>query len=141
MFWTRAKNMPFHATLGGQLDLVNRFFHAHKQQRRIRSAPAFNLWADDSSAVLTSEMPGVALESLDIGVSGRDVTVKGGRSEEIESERKIVRNERAGGQFERAFQLPYQIDAEKVEAKLTDGVLEIVLPRAENDKPRKITIS
>lgn len=120
---------------------MDRFFHTHGQQRIRRAAPAFNLWADDEGAVLTSELPGVALDNLEITVSGRDVTVKGGRKEEIEPEQKMIRAERVAGQFERAFQLPYQIDSERVEAKLTNGALEITLPRAEKDKPRKIAIS
>ena len=141
MFWTRANAIPFSATLGRQMDIVNRLFKAREHQPRARTAPAFNLWADDNGAVLTSEIPGVTLESLDITVSGRDVTVKGCRKEEDVEGQKAIRKERANGEFERAFQLPYQIDAEKVEAKLANGVLEIALPRAENDKPRKITIS
>lgn len=141
MFWTRMRNEPLSATLGRQMDLFNRVLQSQGQPRRHRSAPAFNLWSDDTGAVLTSEIPGVTLDSLEITVSGRDVTVKGSRKEEVESGLKMVRKERANGQFERAFQLPYQIDAEKVEARLTNGVLEIVLPRSENDKPRKIAIS
>lgn len=141
MFWTRMRNEPFSATLGRQLELFNRCFRPQSQPQRQRGGPAFNLWADDNGAVLTSEIPGVTLDNLEIAVSGRDVTVKGSRNDDEEADRKVVRKERAHGQFERAFQLPYRIDAEKVEAKLANGVLEIALPRAEEDRPRKITIS
>lgn len=141
MFWTRANTIPFSATLGRQMDLVNRLFKAREIQPCVRTAPAFNLWGDDNGAVLTSEIPGVTLESLDIAVSGRNVTVKGSRKDEVEEGRNAICRERVSGEFERTFQLPYQIDAGKVEAKLAHGVLEIALPRAENDKPRKIVIS
>lgn len=141
MFWTRTRNEPFSATMGRQFDLFNRFLANRQQEQNTRIAPAFNLWVDENSAVLTSEIPGVELDSLEITVTGKDVGVKGIRKEDVEDGRKVARRERGEGEFERAFQLPFQIDSEKVEAKLVNGVLEIVLPRDENDKPRKIVIS
>lgn len=141
MFWTRAKSFPFASTLSRQADMFNRLVGQHDQSRRIHSAPTFNLWADENGAVLTSEIPGVELGQLEITVSGRDVSVKGSRPAEPVEGAQAVRRERAAGEFERAFQLPFQVDAEKVEAKFVNGVLEVTLPRAEYDKPRKINIS
>lgn len=141
MFWTRTRNEPFSATMSRQFDLVNRLFNNRQQEQSARVAPAFNLWLDDDSAVLTSEIPGVEMESLEITVAGKDVGVKGVRKDEVAEGGKVVRHERGSGEFEREFQMPFQIDSEKVEAKLVNGVLEIVLPRAENDRPRKISIS
>jgi HSP20 family protein len=50
------------------------------------------------------------------------------------------RQERRYGAFLRTFRLPFRVDAEKVEASFAKGVLQIALPRAEEDKPRKITV-
>lgn len=142
MFWSRNFPMAPRATLSNPLDLFNRFFSAPGHHAASVSAPAFNIWADEESAVVTSELPGVQLADVDITVSGNTVAVKGGRqSGELGEKDHRVRQERPAGQFERSFRLGFQIDASRVEARLVNGILEITLPRAENDKPRKINIS
>lgn len=105
------------------------------------SFPAFNIWSNEDGAVVTSEIPGVKMEDLDITVSGKDITISGSRKEDDATDTRFVRHERPAGEFSRSFQLPFQIDSTKVNAKLANGVLQIDLPRAENDKPRKITIT
>lgn len=141
MFWPRSNSVPHRDTIGNPMAMFNRFFGSSCVPGATRSAPAFNLWSDESGSVLTSELPGVKLEDLDITVSGSVVTVKAARKEEqAEKETRICR-ERPQGQFERAFDLSYTIDAAKVEAKLANGVLEISLPRAEAERPRKISIN
>lgn len=142
MFWTR--NIPARrcATVGSPMEMFSRFFAAPERAGAPVAAPVFNIWADDSGAVLTSELPGVRLEELDITVSGKSITVKGTRDgEEVGEKARRARNERPAGAFERSFQLGFQVDASRVEAKLANGVLEVTLPRAENDKPRKITVN
>ena len=140
MFWTR--NIPAGrlATISSPMEMFSRFLAA--PGRAPLSSPAFNLWADEDGAVLTSELAGVRLEDVDITVSGKSITVKGTRNgEETGDKARQVRNERPAGAFERTFQLGFQVDASRVEARLTDGVLEVTLPRAENDKPRKIIVT
>lgn len=141
MFWTRTRPELFNATMNRNMDAFNRFFGNHECHQPRRSAPAFNVWGDDDGVVLTSEMSGVELENLEITVSGRDVSVKGERKEDAAGEKSVARRERGSGAFERAFQLPFQIDTEKVTAQLVNGVLEVTLPRAEKDKPRKINVA
>lgn len=141
MFWTR--NMPLidRSTLGNHLDMFDRFFSGSDRNSGT-SFPPFNIWSDEDGAVVTSELPGVKLESVEITVSGKSVTVKGSRIEEEPGENvRSVRRERATGEFERNFKLNFQVDSGKVAAKLANGVLEIHLPRAENDKPHKIAVS
>lgn len=139
MFWSRSNPIARRDTFDNQLDLFNRFLGGPGFQHS--SFPAFNIWSDDDGAVITSELPGVDMQDLDITVSGNNITVKGSRSEgEAENGSQRVRRERPSGTFERSFELGFQIDAAKVEAKMANGVLEISLPRAENDKPRKIGV-
>lgn len=141
MFWTRSRELSPRATFGNHADLFNRFFSGTGFSSAA-SYPPFNIWADENGAVVTSELPGVKLEDLDITVSGKDVAVKGSRGEEGCGEgEKRVRRERPAGAFERKFQVGFQVDAGRVEARLANGVLEIRLPRAESDKPHKITVS
>lgn len=139
MFWTRSNSIAKRDTFDNQLDVFNRFLGGPGLQHS--SYPAFNIWSDEDGAVITSELPGVKMQELDITVSGKNITVKGSRSEgEAQEGAQRVRRERPSGNFERSFELGFQIDAAKVEAKMVNGVLEISLPRAENDKPRKISV-
>lgn len=141
MFWTRHMPLVDRSTFGSQLDMFDRFFSTVERNGGT-SFPPFNIWSDEDGAIITSELPGVKLENIEITVSGKSIVVKGARSEEEAGENvRSVRRERATGEFERNFKLGFQVDAAKVEAKLANGVLEIQLPRAENDKPHKIAVS
>ncbi len=103
--------------------------------------PAINVWSNDESAVVTAELPGVDPEDIDISVVGDTLTLTGSRRPtELKEGEKYHRRERGYGQFTRSFQLPFQVEADKVEAQFEKGVLHISLPRAEADKPRKIAI-
>lgn len=141
MFWTRANQIQGRTTPSSPMELFDRFLHANPLGQSGSGFPAFNMWADDEGAVLTSELPGVSIGDLDITVSGRNITVKGTRKVD-EGEEKIgrMRRERPAGDFERSFQLPYSVESGRVEASLKNGVLRITLPKAENDKPRKVAV-
>ena len=99
-----------------------------------------NVWTNEDGAVVTAELPGVAPEDIDISVVNETLTVTGTRSPEEVEGATYHRRERTYGRFTRSFQLPFQIDGEKVEASFEHGVLHIHLPRSEADKPRRITI-
>lgn len=141
MFWTRTRSSAPRATLRDQLDLFNRFIGANGGGDSSPAFPAFNVWSNDEGATITSELPGVRMEDLDITVSGKQVTIKGARKEGEGYDVRYMRRERPAGDFSRAFELPFQIDGGKVSAKLSQGVLQIDLPRAEIDKPKKIAVS
>lgn len=128
------------ATCGKPMDLVDRIIGGALGSS-VSAYPAFNVWADNEGATVTSELPGVTMDGLDVTVQGKVVTVKGSRANPAAEDAGYLRRERRVGEFSRSFELPFQIDAGKVEAKLANGVLEISLPRAENDKPRKIAIA
>lgn len=103
--------------------------------------PLINLWASDAGYVLTAELPGLAAEDLDIAVCDNTVTLRGVRKPEpCENGHTYHRRERGLGPFSRSLELPFEVDAEKVEATLRHGVLHLVLPRSEKDKPKKIQI-
>lgn len=140
MFRSRTRQFSRFDTMDSPMDMFNRFIGSHNMQHVF---PSFNLWANDDGAVLTSELPGVNMDDLDITVSGKQVTVKGARknAEQPAEGAQVVRQERMEGGFERSIQLPFNIEVGKVEAKLQNGVLEVTLPRAEIDKPRKITVN
>jgi HSP20 family protein len=83
----------------------------------------------------------VDINDLGISVVGNNLTISGNRESEVTDENTTYhRQERNCGYFSRSIELPYQVDSEKTEASLEDGVLKIVLPRSEADKPRRISV-
>jgi len=110
----------------------------------LRSAPSFpalNIWSNEDELIITAEVPGINPEDLDLSVVGDNLTLKGERkAEEMDENARYHRQERGYGSFSRTVQLPFPVDIDKVDANFTNGVLEITMPRAEADKPRKIAV-
>jgi len=104
------------------------------------SFPAINVWEGGDCLYAEAEVPGVARENLDILVVGNELTVKGRRSEPEGKEVSYHRRERGTGEFSRTLTLPVEIKADSVEAALKDGVLTLKLPKADEARPRKITV-
>jgi len=103
--------------------------------------PAINVWTSPEGAVVTAELPGMKADDIDISAVGETVTLSGVRkSMEASDDVKYHRQERGFGQFTRTFELPFTVEADGVDAMFENGVLQISLPRAEADKPRKITV-
>lgn len=103
--------------------------------------PAVNVWANGDSAIVTAELPGIDPSAVDISLTGKSVTLRASREpDEAKNGDSYHRRERWYGRFSRTIELPYAIDAGKVEAKFNRGVLHLNLPRAEEEKPRKIAI-
>ena len=103
--------------------------------------PAVNMWQGPDSAALTAELPGIDPGDIDISVKEDVVTVSGERKPPAGDDATVWhRRERAYGRFSRVVQLPYRIDPDRIEARMSDGVLQIELHRPEADKPRRINI-
>lgn len=103
--------------------------------------PAVDVWRGEQGIVLTTELPGLDIESLDVTVHGDIVTLKGTRQAEVLGEgAKYHRQERATGAFTRSLQLPYRVDPQRTEARYEQGVLTVVLPQVEEEKPKKVTV-
>jgi HSP20 family protein len=104
------------------------------------SFPALNAWEDRENIYVEAELPGLAIENLDIQVKGDELTIAGERKPKTADGLTYHRRERGTGAFRRLVRLPVEIDAEKVEASLRDGILTLRLPKAEAVKPRKIEV-
>ncbi len=103
--------------------------------------PAMNVWTNEKGAVVTAELPGVNPDDIDISVVGNTLTLSGGRQpDELKEGEKYHRRERGYGKFTRSLQLPFDVNAGKVDASFSKGVLHISLPRVEEQKPKKITV-
>jgi HSP20 family protein len=103
--------------------------------------PAMNVWMNEEGAVVTAELPGVDVKDLEINVVGETLTLSGERKPlDLPKEAVVHRQERGMGKFTRTIDLPFNVDSGKVQATLEKGILRILLPRAEQDKPRKIQV-
>jgi HSP20 family protein len=103
--------------------------------------PAVNVWVNGEDAVMSSEIPGINREAIDISVSGNTVTLSGTRpASERKEDESWHRHELWHGDFSKTIQLPFNIDANKVHASYKNGVLHVSLPQMEAEKPRKIQI-
>ena len=85
-------------------------------------------------------MPGVALDGVDITLERRVLTIRGRSASNDHAGYQQVYSEYSNGDYERAFTLSESIDRERIEATLKDGVLHLILPKAETAKPRKIEL-
>lgn len=103
--------------------------------------PRTNLFEDGDNFEIQAEVPGIAKDDLNIKIQGNYLEISGKRSVDPPEGYKIHRNERGSGTFSRSFTLPDNVDAEKVEATLKDGILYLTLPKSEAAKPKQITIS
>jgi HSP20 family protein len=103
--------------------------------------PSLNLTEDAERYLVRAELPGLKADELDIQVVGKSLTVSGERRIPSEGESvRYHRREREAGRFSRVIGLPGDIDPGKVEAKMENGLLTVVLPKAEAAKPRQISV-
>ena len=122
---------------------MNRLFRdwpAWAQGSTVSGYPAMNVWTDEDSAIVTAELPGMDREMIDISVEDDTLTVRGERQPDEQEGVTYHRRERRYGTFVRTFRLPFRVEAEEVEAMYTNGVLKVVLPRAAEEKPKKISV-
>ncbi len=103
--------------------------------------PAINIYDNGEGYVARAELPGVDPKDVEVTVTGNTLNIKGKREIPDAGEKVAYhRRERAAGQFNRAFRLPDAVDSAKVEARFTNGILEVMLPKAEQAKQRKVQI-
>ena len=104
-------------------------------------APAVDIFETAENIVMKAELPGVSRENIDIQVRDNTLTLKGERKFEREvKDENYLRIERSYGAFQRAFSLPTVIQQDKIEAVFKDGVLEVMLPKAEEAKPKQVKV-
>jgi len=103
--------------------------------------PAVDVHESEDSYLLSFDVPGIPREAIKIDAQNGRLTVSGERSHvETANDKLYKRVERSFGRFERSFQLPKDIDDAKIQARYENGVLEVMLPKAEVAKPRSIQI-
>jgi len=104
--------------------------------------PPVDIMEEKDRILMTAELPGFKESDIEIQMEGNLLTLRGERKSEVEKEgRTFHRMERSYGQFVRSFTLPNNVDRERIQAKFSNGLLEIELPKREEAKPKQIKIS
>lgn len=115
----------------------------HRMARRLAEQPQYrslgvNIREEDDAYILSALVPGLKAEDLNIQVLENVVSIEGEYKAE---EAEYLLSELPSGSFRRTLRLPAEVDSEKVEAKIADGVLTLTLPKAESARPKKIKIA
>ena len=103
--------------------------------------PALNLVENDDQLFVEAELPGVAFSDVEITVADNTLTVSGTRVLSAPDDVNALRQERSDFVFERSLVLPTQVDVDAVEARMTNGVLSITLPKVTESRTRRIAVN
>jgi HSP20 family protein len=105
------------------------------------SLPAVDMYQTDNEIVVKAALPGIKADEVQINVTGEVLTIKGEVKEKEEVKEKAYHlREQHWGMFERSLVLPTDVIADKAKADFENGILTITLPKAEEVKPKSITI-
>jgi HSP20 family protein len=104
------------------------------------AAPRTNLYDTGDQFEVKAEIPGLSKDDLKIMIQGNYLELSGTRKAETPEGYKVHRVERGNATFTRSFTLPSDVEVEKVEARLENGILNLTLPKAEAAKPKQISI-
>ncbi len=102
--------------------------------------PGVDIFEDDSGITLHADMPGVSREHLSVHVEGDLLSIKGDADIQLPEGMEPLYAEVRANRYERSFTLSSEMDTEKVEANLNNGVLTLRIPKREEHKPRKIEV-
>jgi HSP20 family protein len=128
---------------------VDRMFHPLLQRGDDTSrvvggewAPAVDIKEEDNRYVIRADIPGVKPDDVEVTMENGVLTIRGERKfEESEERENFKRIERSHGIFYRRFSLPDNTDAEAVEAKGQDGVIEVIIPKTAEKQPKRIEVT
>lgn len=125
-----------HRQLENWMDRAFAGSNGESVERRLTLTPRMDIAETGKGYELTADMPGMRDKDVDIAVSNDVLTITGDRSYEQESDgRNVHLSERGFGAFRRSFSLPDDVDQDHIQARLTNGVLEVLLPKTEEVAP------
>src|SRR6202047_4778746 len=101
--------------------------------------PAVDVYQDKEQFTVYAELPGLKKEEIEISLHDDTLTISGERKREESTEQEFL-TERSYGKFQRSLTLPSAVDAEAVKANYKNGLLQVVLPKAEQTKPKQIEV-
>jgi HSP20 family protein len=139
--WNFSRRLEAFENLRKQFNFMNDAFMGVTPGRKAGVFPLINLTEDKNHYYLRAELPGIQSNDLDIQATGTTVSLSGERKIPAENkESKYHRREREAGKFSRMLNLSSEIDPDRVDAVLSDGILKVVLPKSEKARPKQINI-
>ena len=102
--------------------------------------PAVDLFESEEALSLVLDLPGVSRETLDVQLTGDELTVRGERKPVVPEQSVRAHGERLFGQFQRTFKIGVPVQADAIDATYREGVLTVRVPKAQSVKPRKIEV-
>jgi HSP20 family protein len=105
------------------------------------SYPPINVFRKGDDFMVIAELPGVSSSEIDIQVRRNAIRISGSKKIGYSEKASLHRRERIAGAFDRTVSLPIEIDAEKAKAEYRNGILGVLLPRAERDRPKSIKVA
>ncbi|MBP9886294.1 MAG: Hsp20/alpha crystallin family protein [Leptospiraceae bacterium] len=103
--------------------------------------PPVNVYVNKDDALLTALVPGYDPSSIELSIVENKVHIKGNQKQtEIPQNFEVHRQEIVNKDFSRTVELPFRVNLDRVDARFKNGVLTVKLPKAEADKPRKISV-
>lgn len=143
--WTRRNRNELGALRSQMDDLFNSFFRGLDTPFSLfgeRTWPAIDVAEKDDAVMVRAEVPGCKPEDIDISVYGNTLTLSGEKKESHEANGDgYYHMESTWGSFRREIPLSAEVDSEKIEAVVKDGVLTVTLPKAEKSKAVKVKVT
>ncbi len=124
-------------------DRINRLFAEQSRGEAASArtwAPVVDIMETESDLIVRAELPGLKQDDINIEVTSESLTLRGERKFDETAKDQYLRVERPYGPFQRSFTIGVPVQPDKVKATYKDGVLEVVIPKAEEVKPKKIQI-
>jgi HSP20 family protein len=121
--------------------VLDSMFAPDRTEETAASAPVMNAYGSTDEIVIDFELPGVDPKDVEFSVLEDTLSLKARRELPTLKENQVWHcQERTSGDFERTLKLPFKVDANQVKATFKNGVLSVVLPRIEAEKPKRIEI-
>jgi HSP20 family protein len=102
--------------------------------------PTADIFEDDDALTVVLEMPGVDRDNIDVSIENGVLTVEGRINFDKYKGMQPVYSEYNVGPYRRSFRISNRVDQDKIRAEMSDGVITLVLPKAEETKPRRIEV-
>jgi HSP20 family protein len=144
VYWHRAPDVRtlHHSLHHLRHELFRRGLRQAQAWRQGFWTPAVDLSEDEQGFTITAELAGFSKDDIQVELKDNRLTLKGERKRDSDvREQQYHRVERAYGAFTRSIKLPAEVDAEKATAAFKEGVLKLTLPKAEEAKPKPISIT
>jgi HSP20 family protein len=103
--------------------------------------PPVDIYEDEAGFTVVADLPGVSKDQLAVRVNGDSLVIEGTASAPVSGDIELLYEEIRTPQYRRSFTLSRELDPSKIEAKLNNGVLKLHIPKAEEAKPRRISVS